>query len=169
MKINIAQKERIQYLIKSESLDVELETENLVSQGFTKEQASSQIQEEIDLYKEILFEQALKSENEGEIQKGILVGIVVISLIAPIFGITSPIWYVVTLFIAGGLGYLWHKDKPIAGVIGSICFTLILPLFYGSYISNRTSIIRLELLIPIAISAAISYFLGWIIYKIIYK
>jgi hypothetical protein len=169
MNLNETQKERIQNAIKSGGFNLEPEIETLINQGFSKETALLKIKEEIDLHKQMLFEQALKSESQEDIQKSIFMGITLTAMIGPIFDITSSIWYIATIFIAGGLGYWGYKDKPIAGIVGAICLALTLPYFYNWYISGRTSIIKIELLIPMAISMAISYSIGWLAYKVIYK
>jgi hypothetical protein len=169
MTLNETQKARIQKALKSGNFNSEKEIETLINEGFPKEQAALKVDEEIDLHKQVLFEEILKSKQNEEHQEFAFMGVAMVAMVGPLFGISSSIWYIASIFIAAGLGYWAYKNKPIAGVIGAICLALTLPFFYNWYTSGRSSIIKIELLIPIAISMAMSYSIGWLTYKIVYK
>src|SRR6478609_127993 len=89
MILNTKQKERLQSAIQSGSFNLEVEVENLISQGHSKEEAIAYIKAEIDIYKQQLFEEKLKKENQHEYQK-IAGGVALaVSILGPVFEITS--------------------------------------------------------------------------------
>ncbi|UWY30104.1 hypothetical protein N4T20_09200 [Flavobacterium sp. TR2] len=166
MELTTNQKEKIQTAFQNGSFDFNKEIQNLVDEGFSKEEAASTIKVEIDKYKQELFEQKMRSESQEEKQKIAVIIVALIGVIKPISNITSPVWLIISIILAGFVGYWAYEEKPFTGITGSICMVTTLPVTYNWYTSGRESIINIELLIPLAISMGLSFLIGWIIVKL---
>jgi hypothetical protein len=168
MALNEKQRNRIQMAFQSGNFDLNFEIENLTAQGMSKENAVVLIQAEVNAYRQKLFDEKVKKEDSEEYSKIAWIAVIMIGLIGPVFDISSIVWYAVACVLAGGVGYWAFKETPIAGLIGSCCFVFIIPFTYSWYISGRSSIIKIELLIPMALAILPSFLTGFIISKFLY-
>ena len=87
--------------------------EKLKGKGLSDEEARLLIIAEYKAYKKELFERALKRDDSHEMAKVMFVVVVLISVIGPVFGIESPLWYLVAGSLCGIAGYVAYKDKPV--------------------------------------------------------
>jgi len=165
MELNNQQKDRIRKSILDKRFDLNLEIEILMQQGFNEEDAAYLVLQEKDIVRQELFNQVLKNEKEEDYTNiGIFI-LFLISLIGPLFGINSFVWYLVACLFAGGLGYWAFKKNPFAGLAGFVSFVLIFPFFYDLYFSGRSTVIRIEFLIPMVLSAIPSFIIGILVSK----
>jgi hypothetical protein len=140
----------------------------LMNEGYEADVAKALIVAEFKEYKKEVFNRVVKRSNNEETQKVLTIGIMMISLIGPLFDITSPLWYLVAIAASGIAGYFAFKTKPVAGVLGSIIMPVVFPFVYNFYFAGRTSYIRIEMLIPIIISALPAFLVYYTISKTVY-
>jgi hypothetical protein len=140
----------------------------LVNDGFEINEAKALILDEFKAYKKELFERAQKRNDSEEARKILFVAVFMLSIIGPVFEITSPIWYLVAFVASGFAGYYAYKEKPIAGITGSILFAILFPFTYHFYFAGRSSYIRIEMLIPIIMAIVPAFLIFYIISKTVY-
>jgi hypothetical protein len=140
----------------------------LVNEGYEPDVAKALIVAEFKEYKKEVFNRTVKRNNNEETKKVLTIGILMISLIGPLFDITSPLWYLVAIAASGIAGYFAFKTKPIAGVLGSIIMPVVFPFVYYWYFAGRRSFIRIEMVIPILISVLPAFLVYYAISKTVY-
>lgn len=140
----------------------------LVSNGYDETTAKNLIITEFKAYKQELFQQADRRNKSEEAKKVVPIVVIMISIIGPVFEITSTIWYICAIAIAGIAGYWGYKPRPIAGLLGCMVVPLVLPFAYNFYFTGRTSYIKIEMLIPMLIAAAPAAIVYFIISKTVY-
>ena len=170
MKDSLTQEEKeyIKEAISNSTFSPQLEIERLIKLGCEPEIAKGLVVAEIKIYKKELFDKAVKKDDRSEVTKLMFVLIFVIALIGPMFSIQSPGWYIIATMAAGVAGYFGYREKPIAGVIAAMVGTIVFPFAYAFYFEGRSSFIRLEMVVPVIISAIpaiISYYIiSWLAY-----
>lgn len=162
------QKDDLRQSFTQGNFSAEVAILKLVAEGYEPQEAKALIVAEFKEYKKEVFNRVVKRDNNEEARKGVTIGIMMISLIGPLFDITSPIWYMVAIAASGIAGYFAFKTKPIAGVLGSIIMPIVFPFVYNFYFAGRTSYIRIEMLIPIIISALPAFLVYYILSKTVY-
>jgi hypothetical protein len=120
-------------------------------------------------HKRELFNKAVRRDDNNEIRGVALFITLLISIIGPVFDIRSPFWYIIVLFAVAIAGFYGFKDKPIAGIAGTVAFGILFPLAHAQYFANKTSYIRIEMLFPIAMAAIPAFLLLFILSKTIYR
>lgn len=143
--------------------------EQFTIEGWTIEAASQCVEELTAQYKRELFEKAMDRNNDEEMQKVIFIGVLMISIIGPVFEIKSPLWYIVVLLACAGGGYYGFKKKPIAGIVGCVLFAILFPLAYQQYFAHKTSYIRIEMLIPMAMAVIPAFVVYFILKRVFYR
>ena len=141
----------------------------LVSQGYDETAAKQLIVAEFRSYKKDLFDKAVKHDENNEAQKFIPIVVVMVSIIGPVFEITSILWYIVAVAVAGAAGYWGFKLKPLAGLLGSIIFPIVFPFVYEFYFTGRTSYIKIEMAIPLIMAAVPALIVYYIVSKAMYS
>ncbi|WP_018343681.1 hypothetical protein [Cytophaga aurantiaca] len=169
MLLTEKQKNRIHTNLASGNFNVPAEVQHLVEQGFSEGEAALKIKEEIGAYRQRLFDQKIEKEKGEEYEKLAYALVVMVAILGPIMGIGSFVWYLAACAIAGGIGYWAFKDKPLAGLAGSICAVIMLPPIYEWYVSGRESIIKIEMLIPVGLALVPSYLVGYLVYITFYS
>lgn len=162
------QKDNLRQSFTSGNFSAEAAINQLVNEGYELDVAKALIVAEFKEYKKEVFNRAVKRENNEEKTKALTIGIMMISLIGPVFDITSPLWYIVAIAASGIAGYFAYKTKPIAGVLGSIIMPVVFPFVYSWYFAGRTSYIRIEMVIPIVISILPAFLVYYAISKTVY-
>jgi hypothetical protein len=140
----------------------------LVNEGYDVAEAKALIVAEFKEYKKELFEKAQKRNDSEEARKILFVAVFMLSIIGPVFDITSPLWYVAAFVASGVAGYYAYKEKPIAGIAGSILFAILFPFTYHFYFAGRSSYIRIEMLVPIFMAITPAFIIYFIISKTVY-
>ena len=140
----------------------------LMAEGFELEEAKILITAELRKYKQELFNKADKRNSSEESRQLVFIGIIMISTVGPVFNITSPIWYIVAIALCGLLGYLAAKTRPIAGILGAVVMSVVLPFADNFYFEGRTSYIKIELAIPMIIAAVPAFLVYYFISKTVY-
>jgi len=120
-------------------------------------------------HKRELFNKAVRRDDNNEIRGVVFFITLLISIIGPVFDIRSPFWYIIALLAVAIAGYYGFKEKPIAGIAGTVAFGILFPLAYAQYFANKTSYIRIEMLFPIAMAAIPAFLLLFILSKTIYR
>lgn len=162
------EKDQIRYKITTNTFSAAEEIAKLVEKGYDAEEAKALLLDEIREYKQELFNRKMKQNKQGD-TIGLVVGAVaMLSLIGPIFGIRSPLWYVIAFIGAGVGGYFAAKDKPIAGVVAGITFGIVFPLAYNMYFTGRTVFIKIEMLVPMIMAGIPAFLLYFILSKTVY-
>lgn len=162
------QREELRRSFAQGGFSLEAAMARLVSEGMDENTAASLITAEYKAYRKELF---LKTDrqHQSEEAKKIVAGIVfAISVIGPIFEITSMIWYIIAIAVAGGIGYWGYRPRPIAGLVAAIMVPIVFPLAYSFYFTGRTSYINIEMLIPMAIAVAPAIIVYYLISKTVY-
>lgn len=162
------QKAAMRESMANNSFSAQLEIAKLMALGFEPEMAKTLVINEIKAYKKELFDVAVKRNNQSETSKLMFVLIFVIALIGPLFRIESPLWYIIAIIGSGVAGYFGYRDKPIAGIVAAIVGTLVFPFAFTYYFEGRSSFIRLEMAIPMILSAIPAVIVYFIIAKIVY-
>jgi hypothetical protein len=116
-----------------------------------------------------LFNKAVQRDNNNEIRGVVLFLTLMITIIGPVFDIRSALWYIIALIAVAIAGYYGFKNKPIAGIAGTVAFGILFPLAYAQYFANKTSYIRIEMLFPVAMAAVPAFLLLFILSKTIYR
>ncbi len=140
----------------------------LVNEGYEPDVAKALIVAEFKKYKKEVFNRVIKRSNNEETQKVLVIAIMLISSFGPVFEVTSPLWLSVAMAASGIAGYFSFKTKPIAGVLASIIMPVVFPIVYNFYFAGRTSYIKIEVLIPIIISALPALLIYYTISKTVY-
>jgi hypothetical protein len=142
---------------------------NLTNSGIDDETAKSMVLTVIKDYKNELF-QAKKEEAKADQSFEVAFMVVfVTALIGPIFDIVSAEWYLCTLLIAGVAGYFGMRNKPVAGVLSAITYVIAFPFAYTQYFANRTSFIKIEMVIPMLMAAVPALVIGLLISFVFYR
>ena len=159
--------------IKESFLIGSLSTEELIHQlhdaGMDADAIKQWLADLTRQHKRELFNKAVQRDNNNEIRGVVLFITLMITIIGPVFEIRSPFWYIIALLAVGFAGYYGFKNKPIAGIAGTVSFGLLFPLAYSQYFANKTSYIRIEMLFPIAMAAIPAFLLLFILSKTIYR
>jgi hypothetical protein len=143
----------------------EAEVATLVDAGYDPETAKQQVTEVVRQARQQLVKARLKADSGSEARNAATLVTMMVAIGGPIFETTSAVWYFIAIAIAAACGYFGFKDRPAAGIVGCILMVLILPFTYNLYFKDRTSFIRIEMVIPILMAALPS----WIVYLIIDK
>jgi hypothetical protein len=160
--------EDIKYMLSRNHTTPEEEIQKLTNTGTNENHAKEIVAKIVKEIKHEQFNQRVEYE-ENEAKRSIGLGIIVFAaVIGPIADITSPIWYLVAIIIAGGSGYYGYSKKPFAGVLGGIIFVISLPFAWSMYFANRESFIRIELAIPM-LMAGVPAFLGYFVASFFYS
>jgi hypothetical protein len=172
MSLSQKQKDEIRYALRHKTFSVPAEIAKLVNLGYSEDEAKALLANEVDEFKNEfrneLFQQKVKSNDQEDVQKIISIAIIMIAMIGPVFDIRSPIWYMLAFAGCGIAGYFAYKTKPIAGVIGAIIVPVILPFSYNWYFTGRTRYIKIELLIPLLVAIIPAVIIYFIIAKTVY-
>jgi hypothetical protein len=163
-----AQKDEIRHALLHNTFSMEAEVAKLMNRGYDETYAKSLIVAELREYKQELFNKKLQSNNSEETGKILSIGIVMISMIGPLFDIRSPLWYIVAFAASGVAGYFAYKTKPIAGLIGAIIVPLVFPFAYQWYFAGRSRFIRIEMVIPLLVAIIPAVLVYFIIAKTVY-
>lgn len=164
-QLSYEQIEEIQQAIAGGYFFIDDYVQKLTDQGFEKDVAIALLQKQ---YKQALFESAKRQQKQKEERGLAIFAVVMTSALIAIFEVTSPVWYMVIMVIAGFAGYWGYKDKPIAGIVSFPLFAIALPVTINFYLKGRSTYLNLELLIPIAIAAAPAALVFLILSKLLY-
>jgi hypothetical protein len=141
----------------------------LVEKGFSKDIAEKLVSEEVQAYRNELFQEKITGQDNQEAQKiGQMVALMV-ALAGPVFEVTSILWYLVAVAVSGSAGYFGHRSKPVAGITGGVILVLLFPFTYSFYFSGRSSYIGIELIIPMLMALIPAYAALFIISKVFYS
>lgn len=162
------QKDFIRARLSNNTFDPKLEILKLIELGFDPQTAKDLVISEIKAYKKELFDTVVKQKNQDELRNIMFVLIFVIALIGPMFHIQSPLWYIIALIGSGTAGFFGWRSKPIAGVIGAIVATIVFPFAYNAYFEGRSTIIKIEIAVPMILSAIPAVIVYFIISRIGY-
>ncbi|AXY73621.1 hypothetical protein D3H65_06330 [Paraflavitalea soli] len=146
----------------------EAEVQKLVSNGYDTATAKSLIVAEFRAYKNEKFKEVDRQNQSEEAKKVAPLIVLMISAIGPIFEVSSMIWYIIAIAVAGVTGYWAYRPKPIAGLVACIIIPFVFPLAYNFYFAGRTSYIKIEMVIPMLIAAAPAAIVYYIISKTVY-
>lgn len=163
-----AQKDEIRQSLLRHDFSAEEEIGKLVDSGYDIEEAKTLLIAELKAYKQDMFQRTLKRKNQEERRKVLWLVVFMISIIGPVFEISSPAWYALVVPAAGLCGYFAYTDKPIAGVLAAMIFPMLVPYTYNWYMAGRTSFIRIEMLIPVGIAMIPSVIIYFLIAKTVY-
>ncbi len=167
-KLSQEQIDNIKNSLLSGYTSTETEIKKLVSAGFDEEVAKKIISDVMKSLREELFEQSLLKKKKEEARSVAILVITMVSLIGPIFNMRSIGWYMLAVAIVAAVAYYGFKDKPIAGIIGSITVVILFPIMYNYYFASRSSYIRIELLIPLVMAAIPALLIFLLLSKLIY-
>lgn len=144
------------------AFSVEAAVAKLKRYGYEEATAREIIDTEYRAFKQELFEQIEHRRKIKVYRDAACIVIAIIAVIGPVAGISSMAWYVCAAGMAAIAGYFGFESRPIAGVLGAIAFTILLPMTHDFYFEGRHRFMRIELLLPMlfaAIPAAILYFI----------
>jgi hypothetical protein len=164
MEVTLSQSqiEEIKKSISTNTFKLETEVQKLVNTGMDASVAKDLVITAVkDNMRQQLFERSLKKEKSEDAGKIANFVVIMVSIGGPVFGITSVVWYLAAIAIAGAAGYFGYRDKPGAGILASIVFVIAFPFSYHFYLSGRSSFIKIEMLIPLAmaiIPALVTFF-----------
>lgn len=162
------QRDELRQSFSQPGFSAEAAVARLVGYGYNETTAKQLIVAEFKAYKNELFQQAERRNQSEEAQKVVPIIVIMISAIGPIFEITSMLWYICAVAIAGAVGYWGYRHKPVAGILACMVIPFAFPLAYNFYFSGRTSYIKIEMVIPMLIAAAPAAILYFIISKTVY-
>lgn len=162
------EKDQIRYKLTTNTFSAETEIAKLVEKGYNETEAKSLLLDELREYKQVLFEKKMQQNKQGEVESIAVGATVMFTMIGPLFGITSPMWFMIAFLAAGVGGYFAAKDKPIAGIAGGVLYGIIFPLAHNMYFAGRTKFIRIEMVIPIIMAMIPAFILYFILAKTVY-
>jgi hypothetical protein len=122
--------------------------QKLMQAGLDEERARNTLLSLAKEHRKELFQQKLQKQNSEGIREVTFLVIIMTAAVGPVFNVTSTLWYIVAVSIAGIAGYFSFKSQPVAGIIGSILVVILFPFTYEYYFSGRSSYIKIEFLIP---------------------
>ena len=143
--------------------------QKLTDSGIESEAARELVSELIRQHKKALFDQTIEKRKSEERRGIAFFATLMISLIGPVFELKSTALYLIVVLAASVAGYLAYKDRPIAGIASFFCFASVFPFTYANYFASRHSYVRIELLIPVILTAVPSFILLYLLSKLIYK
>ena len=159
--------------IKESFLSGSLSAEQLIEQlheaGMDANAAHQWLSDLTRAHKRELFNKAVERDTNNEARGIVFFITLMITIIGPVFEIRSALWYIIALLAVGFAGYYGYKNKPIAGIAGTVAFAILFPLAYAQYFANKTSYIKIELMIPVAMAAIPAVLLLFILSKTIYR
>lgn len=164
-----AQRETVREAFQTQSVSVEQLILQLVADGHSPEDARALLIAEAKEYKKEMVAAVLDEQKQNERRKGMFIVIFLIALIGPVFHIQSILWYLVAATGAGIAGYFGFKNKPAAGIVAAVLATWIFPYAYSMYFEGRSSFIRIEMIIPMAMAAIPAIGVYYLISAIAYR
>lgn len=162
------EKDEIRLSASQHRFSMEAAVTKLMRNGFDEATAKFLIIAELQEYKKDLFHQIVREKEQEEARKFLSIVVGMVSIIGPICSIESPLWYIAAVVIAGVAGFWAHKRKPVAGLLASIIGPIVYPLAHAVYFSGRTSYFRIEMVIPIIMTAVPAVIMYFIISAIVY-
>lgn len=170
MNYTLSQEQRseLTHLFLQADFTIDIAVRKLMSWGYDEMTAKHIIIAEFQEFKKAYFHQKVKNEEQGKTREGLFVMVVLLSMISTLFGSQSPVWHGFVAIASGVAGYFMFRSKPIAGIVGSITFAIVMPLAYNFYFTGRTYYLNIEVAIPILIAVApaaiMYYFLAFTVY-----
>jgi len=146
-------REAIKLSLQAGTFVLEEQLQKLADVGVEREKAMAIIGEIAKDYKTELFRKKLREHKGQEMQQGMFIVVLMVNMIGPVFDITSMLWYLVAFAASGIAGYFGYRSKPAAGVVAGLIFAGAFPFAYNFYFADRTSFIRIEMLIPVVMAA----------------
>jgi hypothetical protein len=160
--------DRIIQKIQSGDEDYDSFIAELESEGYTKEDVQQATAEIRSNNRQELFNQVRQKQKVDEYAEVALFVVMMIAILPPIFGATEMPIYFFAAIAAGIAGFFGFKKSPIAGTISSALCVFFFKYAHHLYFANRTSFIKIEMLIPI-IMAAIPTYILYLILSSIFK
>ena len=142
--------------------------DKLKGKGLDEDAARELIIMEYDLYKREMVGHAIKADNSHEGVKEVFIVVAIISIIGPMMGITSPIWYVFTSILGGVAGYLAYRHKPVAGILAGLIVPVAMQMACSYYFQGRSGFLRIELAIPLFLAFIPSAIIFQVVSKVLY-
>jgi len=136
----------------SGSFSYQAEIEKLLAAGYSQLEAEQQVTEVVSQLRKQLYDAKKKAGKKAEGKNIAFYVVLITAAIGPIFEITSSTWTAVALVISVLAAYFGYKEKPIGAIASAIVMVFLFPVTYHFYFKNRTSYIRLELLIPLVLT-----------------
>jgi hypothetical protein len=143
--------------------------DKLKGKGLDEETARALIIMEYDLYKKEMVGHAIRQANYPQGVKEVFIAVAIISIMGPMMGITSPAWYVATSILGGVAGYFAYRNRPVAGVLAGLIVPVAMHIACSYYFQDRSSFIRIELVIPLFIAFIPSAIIFLIVSKLFYS
>lgn len=145
------------------------EITKLVAAGYDADTAKQQVTEVVKQARQQLVNARLHADKNSEAEKAAVIVTTMVAVGGPVFDTTSVVWYAFAVIIAAAAGYFGFKHKPAAGIVGCILLVLIMPFTYNMYFKDRSSYIRIEMLIPLLMAAVPAFIVYFIIDKAAYN
>jgi hypothetical protein len=145
------------------------EVQRLVDAGISKDTATREVEAAVQLIRAALFQKTQKQVKDADKQEGLFIIVILINIFGPVFNMDSILWYAFAVIVSAVVGYFAYKEKPIAGVISAIIFSIIFPMAYVYYFSGRSTIINLEIAIPMLMAAVPAFIVYLLIAKSVYS
>ena len=154
--------------ISSGTFLYETAMQKLMQSGLDEESARQLLLTVAKEHRKELFDQRLQKQNAEGVREVTYIVTFMVAALGPVFNIKAALWYFVAMLIAAVAGYYGYKDKPAAGIIGSILVVILLPITYNYYFSGRSSYIKIEFLIPALLAiipaAIVAYLISLLFY-----
>src|SRR5688500_15690313 len=163
------QKDHYRNSMANNNFSPQIEILKLVAEGYDIEVAKGLVIAEIKAYKKEVFDKTVARNNQSELRKFMPIVVFLVAMIGPVFGVESPFWYIVAIILVGTAGYFAYRDKPVAGVMAYIIAAMAFPFTYSFYFAERSTYMKIEMLIPMLMAAIPAIIVYYIISAIAYS
>jgi hypothetical protein len=145
-------KEIIRKLLIDDHLSIEQVTDLLVGRGLERENAYAIVFSVAKEHRAEIIEHREHAKNEDDKQMGFVAFSAMIVAGLVLFGVTDFSIFLGLAFVGALVAYLLEPDKPIVSIPCGFLTILIMYFANVTYFQDRTSFLRIELLIPMGIS-----------------
>lgn len=166
-RISQQQRDAIKLSIQAGTFVMEDQLQKLADIGIERNAAAAIIADVAKDYKAELFQKTLKKQKGEGAREAVFLVVFMLNLVGPLFQIDSLGWYLIVFIASGVGGYIGFRSKPAAGIIAALVFSGIFPFAYSWYFTGRTSFIRIEMLIPMAVAVIPAAAILWILSSIL--
>lgn len=160
---------RIRLSLQAGTFLQEEHLQHLTAEGVERPVAEAAVAAVALEYKTELFHKKLHGEKPLG-RNGIATTLlVIIGLAGPVIKVTSLEWYTLASLAAALASYAAWPTRPWAAVTAAITFNISIYFFCSVYITNRSPIFAIEMVIPVILAATPSLFMFWAVTTLLYR
>ncbi|MRX69142.1 hypothetical protein SAMN06265349_104173 [Flavobacterium resistens] len=162
-----AKQEEIKKKLRAGTFDANQELIDLIRLGYDPVTAKELLTKVIKSHKDDLYEETKEAKATEERSNVAFGAVVMITTFLGMFGGNDGLVIVISVMVACFCGYYGNQDNPIPGMVGYAIAAVIMPFACGFYFKGRSTILNLEILIPLLFSFGPGLLIKYILSQIL--